>query len=59
MKVFTEETMSEPKSDVHLLMLNTKEAKVLVEIVEAACAANKRKPSFKKFLAQVEKLPIY
>lgn len=60
MKVFTEETISgEGAPDVHLLMLTTKEAKVLVEAVEAACVANKRKASFKKLLALIERMSIY
>lgn len=55
MKVFNEETTEgEKRSDVHLLMLTTKEAKVLVEMAEAACEANKRRPSFKKLRKELD-----
>ena len=48
MKIFNEETLCEGKSDMWILVLNKKEAMMLVKMADAAAKSNKRKKSWYK-----------
>lgn len=43
----------------YVIVLDTKEVRALVDAVEAAANANKRKGVFRKLLQQLENLPGY
>ena len=60
MDVFSNVPKNYKDSDRYLLELNKKEARALIEAVQAASDANKRKSSFKTLLKHLEDcLEIY
>ena len=57
MKIFNEETNR--KNGTCVLIIDCKEAKALIEIVEIACKASKRKPKFKFWKKELEEKLCY
>lgn len=54
MKVFNEERTDGKRPDKHLIEVDRKEGQLLIDMAEAAVAANPRKSSYKKFLEKLE-----
>ena len=60
MKVFNEEPDKNKKPDAYILVLNKKEAKLLIEMAEAAKITHTRRTWFKKIHKELEeKLACY
>jgi spermidine/putrescine-binding protein len=59
MDVYNEETLGKRKGK-HILMLDSKEARILIDMVEFACKGNKKKRTWKKIFEGLEgKLDCY
>jgi len=56
MKVFTREMPDYAKPDTFIIILDMKESKLLHEMLEAACTANKRKSKFKTFFNKIDEM---
>jgi len=53
MQVFNEETLGKRKGK-HMLLLDSKEARIFIEMAEEACKHNKRKGTWKKVFKGLE-----
>jgi hypothetical protein len=60
MKIFYQESETGIQGNLFVLIIDKKEAKTLVEIAEAAAAANKKKQTFKRWAKElIECLPCF